>query len=250
MIASLPMYDTPATAGANDRFWTLVRDAFGRGPKCLDRDEDSHVTWQRPDLLLSQTCGLPYRSSLFDRVSLVGTPDYGVAGCAPGYYRSCLIVRADDPRGTIADFVEATLARNSACSQSGWAAIMDHLVENNSDFNFEGRILNTGAHALSAQAVAMGDADIAALDAVTWTLIQRENPFADRLRVMDVTRPTPGLPFICAQATDVASLHSAINSAIAALSAGDRETLCLKGLVQISKGAYLAEPLPPYESAL
>jgi hypothetical protein len=43
-------------------------------------------------------------------VELVGTPDFGNDGCAPGYYRSILIARADDPRSNFAEFAGAALA--------------------------------------------------------------------------------------------------------------------------------------------
>ncbi len=84
MTASLPMYDTPTTRAANDRFWHLIREDDTE----LDRVTDPHVTWMSQHLVLSQTCGLPYRRDLHGRVKLIGTPDYGVRGCPPGYYRS------------------------------------------------------------------------------------------------------------------------------------------------------------------
>ncbi|MFN7224061.1 MAG: hypothetical protein ACK4MS_08580, partial [Paracoccaceae bacterium] len=105
MIASLGMYDRPETSAANDALWALIRDALrdrGRdAPQALTRGEAAcWPAWQAPDLVLSQTCGLPFRSRLHDHVTLIGTPDYGVEGCAPGYYRSVLIARSDDPRQT------------------------------------------------------------------------------------------------------------------------------------------------------
>lgn len=244
MTASLPMYDTATTRAANDRLWALIRARLGQGPRTLDRATDPHQTWEDPGLVLSQTCGLPYRSVLHDRVTLIGTPDYGVRGCPPGYYKSYVVVRKDDPRRHLGTFRGATLARNDVRSQSGWAALEGHLAENNMGFSFRGHTHDTGGHARSAEAVAGGHADLAALDAVTWTLIKRENPVAAQLRVLISTRPTPGLPFIAAAGADQARLFEAIRLAIEDLSTRDRARLLLKGIVAIAPQAYLAEPLP------
>ncbi|WP_299504273.1 PhnD/SsuA/transferrin family substrate-binding protein [uncultured Roseobacter sp.] len=245
MTASLPMYDTGTTRSANDRLWALIRKHLGRGPLELDRETDPHDTWDASDLILSQTCGLPYRSELHGRVALVGTPDYGVRGCPPGYYKSYLVVRKDDPRRDLASFAGATLARNDVRSQSGWAAVEGHLSESDFGFSFVGNTTDTGGHARSAQAVHAGQADIASLDAVTWTLIKREMPMAKELRVLTSTRPTPGLPFITSKGADTQTMFEAITRAIQELSARDRAKLLLKGLVAIPASTYLAEPLPP-----
>jgi len=74
MIASLPMYDRPETRAANDRLWQAMRDALGYGPKGLTRNENPWDIWRAPDLLFAQTCSLPYRLALLDRVDIVATP--------------------------------------------------------------------------------------------------------------------------------------------------------------------------------
>jgi ABC-type phosphate/phosphonate transport system substrate-binding protein len=244
MIASLPMYDTVTTQAANTRLWALIRSRLDAERVELDRMTDPHETWDHPDLLLSQTCGLPFRMGLHQRVQLVGTPDYGVTGCPPGYYTSCIVVRSDDPRTDLRDFEGNRLARNDVRSQSGWAAIEGHLQEHGFDFDFQNRTIDTGAHRLSARAVMDGRADLASLDAVTWELIKREEPEAGQLRVLLTTRPTPGLPLITGMRQDLDRVFSAVSQAIDALDAQDREKLCLKGIVRIPKSAYLAEAIP------
>ncbi|MDW3222945.1 MAG: PhnD/SsuA/transferrin family substrate-binding protein [Paracoccaceae bacterium] len=239
------MYDGPTTRSANDRFWRLTRNRLGFGPDNLNRTDDPHDTWVRPDLVMSQTCGLPFRSGLHGRVSLIGTPDYGVTGCPPGYYNSCVIVRRDDPRRSLSDFKNARLARNDVRSQSGWASIEGHLAENDFGFSFLGKTLDTGSHAASARAVLDGTVDIAAIDAVSWALFQRETPAAQDLRVLVSTRPTPGLPIISSATADKDQLFQAISSALEALPEKDKASLLIKGLIAIPPEAYLSEPLPP-----
>lgn len=241
MIASLGMYDMAPMQAANDRYWALIAEALDvRVP--LTRGAGAYWdAWQSPELILSQTCGYPYRARLHDRVTLVGTPEYGLPGCAPGYYCSVFVARKDDPRDGLAAFDGARFAYNEPLSQSGWAAPQTHAQGLGIHLP---PTLQTGGHALSAAAVAEGRADIAALDALTWALLQRHAP-ALPLREVAHTTPTPGLPYITAKHRDPAPIAAAIRDAIAALSPDDRETLHLKGLVTIPSASYLAVPIPP-----
>ena len=156
MIASLGMYDFGPAQAANDRLWALIRTGLrGRGidaPEALTRGEHAYWdAWQSPDLILSQTCGYPFRARLQGKVTYVGTPDFGVEGCAPGYYRSVFVVRADDPRRTLAEFDGARLAYNEPLSQSGWAAPQTHAKKLGIRLP---PALQTKGHRLSARAVA------------------------------------------------------------------------------------------------
>lgn len=250
MIASLGMYDPPALQGANDRFWTAIRDALGFGPRALSRDRDLWDIWTDPALLFAQTCGYPYRARLHGRVQLIGTPDHRLEGCPPGHYRSVLVVRQDMQATRAEDLVAPRFAYNEALSQSGWAAPMTHLA---------GRVqisdyVQTGAHAASAAAVAEDRADLAALDALTWSILQRSDaPQTRALRVLETTTPTPALPYITAPrqtsgrdaARTAQAVTQAVSQAIDTLSAQDRADLHLHGLVQIPASAYLAIPTPP-----
>ena len=246
MIASLGMYDFGAAEAANDRLWALIRTGLrGRGiaaPEALIRGEPAYWdAWQSPDLLLSQTCGYPFRARLHDRVTYVGTPDYGVEGCAPGQYRSVFVARDDDPRTTLPEFDGAPLAYNEPLSQSGWAAPQTQAAKQGIRLRPE---IRTGAHRLSAKAVVEGKADIAALDAVTHALLQAEG-MAAGLRVIALTDPTPGLPFITAAGRDPAPIFDAVSQAIAALAPEDRATLRLQGIVRLPVADYLSVPNPP-----
>lgn len=251
MIASLGMYDRAETAAANDRLWAGIRDGLRArdiaAPEALTRGEGAYwPAWQAPDLVLSQTCGFPYRARLHGRVTLIGTPDYGVEGCPPGHYRSVFVTRTDDPRA-LADFDGLPLAYNEGLSQSGWAAPQNHAAALGLRLRPG---LCTGGHRLSALAVAEGRADLAALDAVTWEMLRRWEPAAAALRVVAVTDPTPGLPYIAAAGADAAATFDAVAEAIAALSPADRETLQLRGLIRIAPEAYLAVPTPPAPEGL
>lgn len=246
-IASLGMYDWPEIAPATDRFWAAIRDRLRAdaivAPDHLTRGADAHLpAWTSPALLLSQTCGMPYRTMLHDRVALVGTPDYGLPDADPGYYYSQLVLRADDPGG-FADHLTQRLAYNEAGSQSGWAAPQTHAAAAGGRFH---ATIATGSHRESARAVAEGRADIAAIDAVTWRLIGAHRPaLAASLRVLGHTAPTPGLPLITSPQHDALRIANAVAGAIADLAASDRDDLGLRDLIAIPAAAYLAIPTPP-----
>lgn len=246
MTASLPMYDMPDCRAANDRYWGLVRDGLRTAgvaaPDMLTRGmPDFMAHWQRPDLVLSQTCGFPFRAVLQGKVTLIGTPDFGLEDCPPGYYQSVFIVRSDDAREGLMAFKDARFAYNEAMSQSGWAAPQNHAA--GLGFRFQAKVQTRG-HALSAQAVLDGRADIAAIDAVTWRLLQRNNAAMAGLRVAGRTEPTPGLPYIAALGAKHRVVFDAVEAAIAALAPADRGALGIKRLLYIPAPAYLAVPTP------
>lgn len=247
MIATLPMYDRVELAPATDRYWAAIRDrlraAGMAAPDALSRGaDDLWPLWRAPDLVLAQTCGLPYRTRLHGKVTLVGTPDFALVGCPPGYYCSVLVARADDPR-SLAGLTAGRFAYNDPLSQSGWAAAHSHVAGLGLALH---PTLCCGAHRLSAVAVAQGRTDLAAIDAVTWRLMQRhDGGLTASLREVAHTAPTPGLPYITALGHDPAVLFATIAAALAGLADNDRQALGLRGLVMIPAAAYLAQPIPP-----
>lgn len=240
--ASLPMYDFAGVSEATDFLWSHLR----RGPLAEFRDVPDRLTrgmdlwdlWQSENLFLAQTCGFPFVHKLRGQVGLVGTPDYGVVPEKPGWYYSVVLCRHDDPRRTLADFEGATFALNETGSQSGCQALMHTLSTQFGPEKFLGDSLLTGAHVHSALALWEGKADIAAVDIVTWLHIQRDHPEVCGLRVLLQTEPTPGLPYITANAEDAVKLGECIAEGIQSLPAQPAETLFLKGFWRSSEADY------------
>jgi ABC-type phosphate/phosphonate transport system substrate-binding protein len=245
MIASLPMYHRPELAADHALLWQLIRAGLQKAgigaPEHLSQNAAGVDTWLNPSLVFSQTCGMPYRLKLHGKTTLIGTPDYGVQGCPPGYYRSAFIVHKNDARQQLTDYRDALFAYNEKLSQSGYAAAQ--VTAATQGFTFENMFLS-GAHRNSARIVADGIADIAALDAVTWRLIRQYDDMAAELRVLCWSTPTPGLPYITRQGADAAVYFSAVAEAIAALPPASRQILGLRGLVAIPARHYLAIPNP------
>lgn len=245
MIASLPMYDRPENQRANDRFYESFRDFFpGASPSVLTRSDDYWADWTSPNLLLSQSCSLPYRLRLHGRATIVGTPSYKIES-VPGCYHSKIVVRASDKRKAPREFANARLAVNGRDSQSGWTAAQ--VFASRHGFRFS-NFIETGAHVDSAYSIARGDADIAAIDALTWSMIEKWDNWASELKVLTRTEDTPATPYITARRDLAPELFGALEAAIAALPQEDRDRLGITGLLKVPVDAYLnvEEARTPY----
>jgi ABC-type phosphate/phosphonate transport system substrate-binding protein len=246
MIANLSMYARPETATAIADLWALTRKNLRvvgvDAPLVLSQDADLMSVWTNPALVLSQTCGMPYRKFLHDKVQLVGTPHFDLPDCPAGHYFSVFVVRKDDPRQRLTDFDTARFAYNEENSQSGFAAPFNHVAPQGITF---GDRIQSGGHTKSAELIALNRADIASIDAVTWELIKRYDAFSADLRVLERTKPTtPALPFITSLTHDPVVIRNALASALNRLPEEHKRALFLRGLVQISATDYLNIPDP------
>ncbi|WP_421780260.1 phosphate/phosphite/phosphonate ABC transporter substrate-binding protein [Kiloniella litopenaei] len=241
-IVSLPMYDWPEVQTYNDQFYKELRTSFSdqgfRAPTALNRAIAPMDQWLDDNLLLSQTCGLPFKTRLKDKVSLVGTPAYGI-NCGAGSYFSVIVVHQDASIDTLDELKGLTFAYNDKGSQSGYAALLYTLcsVGNAEDFRSS---FESGSHRKSIQDVATGRADFAAIDALSWELALRHEPAAKKLRVIATSEPTPTLPFITAQRSrkEIDKLHMAVVDAMLALSEENREALLLIGFSPLKERDY------------
>lgn len=244
MIASLPMYLRPENRAAHDAYYALIRQALqdhGRpAPAALDHDAPIWATWGRSDLVLGQICNLPYRTAFHDKVTLIGAADHGLPDTEPGTYYSLFVVRNADT-APLTSYTDKILAYNEPVSHSGWAA--PHIWAQDHGLQW-GKSLQTRAHSASAQAVAEGRADIAAIDAQTWRNIQRWGQVASALKVIGRTPCSPGISYITAGQVDPAPYFNAISQAISALDADDRAVLNLRGLVSFPQHRYLDLLIP------
>ncbi|QOV65172.1 phosphate/phosphite/phosphonate ABC transporter substrate-binding protein [Kosakonia pseudosacchari] len=207
---ALPMYNIaqPETAALGEALCELLA-ARGLPAQQMWPQSDLLAHWQGDDVLLSQTCGYPLMTQLPD-VQLVGCFHYLAPGCEGFCYRSLLVTR-DEERGTsLADFRGRRAVCNSADSQSGYN-VLRYLV---SRLPGEGRFFAeapqfSGSHRQSLLALHNRTADIAAIDCVTYALLQRLQPSLLRgLRVVAQSPLAPGLPLITAQQSSAATLAS------------------------------------------
>ena len=241
MIAALPMYDRMETRLETDRFWSLIADQNANAPKNLCRDIDLWEIWTDPNLFMAQTCGMPYRVKLRDSVSYVTTPDFGLPDCPAGFYNSVFLKYRGDDRD-LEQLCQGVFAYNDTLSQSGWAGPVQHMLDHGLRPT-QGR--QTGAHRASAELVAQRKADFCAVDAQTWRLMQRYDPWTQSLCVFDHSAATPALPYICGPNIDPRNVEASVLSAFSKLASTDKDILGIRQFVKLSPEMYFGIDTPP-----
>jgi ABC-type phosphate/phosphonate transport system substrate-binding protein len=242
------MYDLPELIEAHELFWRGLRGWLSEEgvtglPDRLDWPQDLDKAWRSPGLLLSQTCGYPLVRHLAGQVQLIGVPTYAAPGCDGINYSSALIVARDAPFQSLAELRGHVAGYNELNSQSGYNALRYAVAPLAMGRRFFGKVIETGRHEASIDAVSAGTIDIAAIDAVTYALIARYQParVAD-LRVLGFTQSVAGLPFITAIDTSpdqVARLRRGLERAFADPGLADiRQKLLLADCVFPSATAY------------
>ena len=232
-VAALPMYDFPELRGAHDAFWTALSarlEAAGVSnvPPALTGNLPHGDVWRHPSLLFAQGCEYPLATSFADRVRLVATPMYSAVGCEGARYRSAIVVRGAGagPRaggvvpgagvdggleagGALADFRGQRCAINGLDSNSGMNLLRAAVAPLATGGRFFGSVVVSGSHLRSVEMVAAGEADVAAIDCVSFAHFQRLYPsVVGQLRILGWTPSGPSLPFITARSASDATVQT------------------------------------------
>ena len=192
--AELPMYDLPELHSATDAWWSGIARAFRREgieqvPDRLTREQPIEG---RPDLLLSQVCGSNMAGEGREQFAYVATPCYTAPGCGGPLYRSVIVVPASCPAQTLEELRGSRCAINSYKSHSGCNSLRASLAPLAKGGQFFTSVTASGSHALSLALLASGQADVAAIDCITYALLARHRP-----QVLEDTRTiaqTPAAP--------------------------------------------------------
>lgn len=251
-LAALPMYDLAELRPVTDAWWAgLARHLRAAGipdaPPRLARDLAPEAVLASPRLLLAQTCGYPLTHALAGRLRLVATPAYRAPGCDGASYRSLIVVREAAMWTGLADVRGRVVAVNGLDSHSGCNVLRLMLAPLAAGGRFLGRVLLTGSHRASLEAVATGAADLAAIDCVSHALLARHAPAAlAGTRVLVASPPAAGLPYVTrADASDdvVERLWAGLSAALAdPVLAPVREALLIAGAERLPLAAYAVIP--------
>ncbi|MBF2789275.1 MULTISPECIES: phosphate/phosphite/phosphonate ABC transporter substrate-binding protein [Enterobacter] len=244
-LLAFPMY---AVDRADTRaLWLAVKGLLAARGVSVDRDpgwpeSDLLTHWKQPALILSQTCGYPLVTQLPD-VQVVGCFHYAAPGCEGSQYRSFLVVREEDGHLTLADFRGRRAVCNSADSQSGYNALRKIVTSLASGGPFFAQTSFSGSHRQSLIDVKRGAGDIAAIDCVTWALLQRHEP--ERLAglaIIDHTPLTPGLPLIASPNTSPETLNAIRDALHELVDAPEyrevRDAVLIDGFSVVTREAY------------
>ncbi|MYM66735.1 PhnD/SsuA/transferrin family substrate-binding protein [Pseudoduganella sp. FT55W] len=196
---SLPMYNvSPRLQREYEALLACVLSDAGVSDEVqLLAEPELPALWRRPDLLLGQTCGYPYVSFLRSVASLLATPCFDFAGCDGSDYTSVIVTRAVDGVGSLVEARGLTAAANDQHSNSGMNVLRHAVAPLARDGRFFGKVKWTGAHVASLRAVREGEADIAAIDCVTFGYLREASPYSIAgIKVLQYSASSPGLPLV------------------------------------------------------
>ncbi|MEG3177284.1 PhnD/SsuA/transferrin family substrate-binding protein [Sphingomonas sp. RB3P16] len=238
-IASLGMYDHGPQQAANDRLWReIARILSARGisgvPRDLERSRSLSAVLHDPAMLFGQVCGYPLVTETTLALRVLGTPVYDVPGAQGGVHRSFLVARHDDA-ATLDAYRDRRAAINGFDSNTGMNLLRATIAPIAAGGRFFASVTETGSHRASIAAIVRGDADIAAIDSVTFAAVQRDAPDATAaLRILASTTESATPPFVTARATPIETV-AALRVALAQVAedpglAETRATLFLTGI--------------------
>lgn len=247
-IVGLPMYDAPEIQGANKEFWRMLAETLQElgvqdVPDDLVNPHDLPAFWSNPNLIFGQTCGYPLTHKLCGEAELIATPCYDVKGADGPRYGSAIIVAHSSSLKKLTDAKNHVAAINGYDSNTGMNLFRVSLARAGARGAFFSKIIVTGSHRASVDAIIRGEADIASIDIVSLAHFNRFDPeLSSKIRIIVDTPKTPGLPFITSRA-NASLMREALRQALFAI-VNKRprlqalEPLLLKDIIVLPRTAY------------
>ncbi len=250
MIASLPMYDFDELRVAHETLWSCIASrlsahGFSDAPRRLTRSTSERRVWGDSQLLFGQACEYPLARSFANKLQLIATPCYTAPGCEGAKYRSAIVVRRSDPANSLRDLRGRRGVVNDWESNSGMNLLRHAVAPFAVMGRFFGEVKVSGAHRRSMRMIASGEADVAAIDCITFALCQRVEPaLTSALRILEWTAASPCLPFVAAIGVEM-PVGSLLRAALAQVMVDPalqwvRNELLLAG-VDLAPDVHLAE---------
>ena len=125
------------------------------------RFDSDQALLRDPGLFFGHTCGYPLMKHLKDHVIPFCVPVFDVPGTDGKLYSSRFIVAANSPVVTLDECQGNVAAINATDSNSGMNVLRYEIARYNPSAPFFSRVVQTGGHLQSLQAVADGIADVA-----------------------------------------------------------------------------------------
>lgn len=162
--------------------------------------EDIYQWWLQEDILLTQTCGYPFKLYLESKVQLVATPCYAVVGCDGAKYSSVFITsEAHKHWKSVGDAKGQRVALNLPDSNSGMNVLRAEVAQyvETLETSFFNEIKWSGGHMGSLKLVQENQADLAAIDCVTFAYAQKYAPETMKnIHILGYSQSTYALPYI------------------------------------------------------
>ncbi|MCH2547989.1 MAG: PhnD/SsuA/transferrin family substrate-binding protein [Alphaproteobacteria bacterium] len=203
---AFPMYVLPQMQADMRSLWIMVKTRLTMDgvenlpdePEFSDPLAQGHVP---QDLLMLQYCGYPYVTQWQESKQL--TPfaclHYDAPHCEGKLHRSVIVVAEQSKIKKLSKLKNSRVAINGYDSNTGMNLLRHTIAPIAKSTQFFSQVTVTGAHAASAQAVADGSADVAAIDCVTFAyLSDYDAALTAQLRVIATTETSPALPLFVA----------------------------------------------------
>jgi ABC-type phosphate/phosphonate transport system substrate-binding protein len=196
-----------------------------------------------PALFFGHTCGYPLMMRLRDQVTPFCVPVFDVPGAEGKLYSSHFIVGADSDIESIAQAEGKIAAMNNRDSNSGMNVFRRAIACCSQSGEFFSKVVETGGHLHSLEAVADGRADIAAIDCVSYQLIKDHWPeLVKQVRSIGYSAQTCGLPFVLPnnifESTDTGLIVENLNQALTMVPDQVRDVLHLLGFEAVEFSDY------------
>ena len=204
-------------------FWQFVRSYLEKQGVATASDlydaKSSIVSLAREGrLMLGQMCGLNFSRYREDIPGYLGSFILAEEGMPEGYYHSVIIASKKLEKISIDDLPvnELCAAISEKDSYSGRFALYQALGRDPAPCAFAS-VSYTGAHRGTLAAISCGQADIGAIDCLTWHMLQSACPEqVERVKVIGTSRPVPAPPLVSGLAEhseDLVLLKKAVKAA-------------------------------------
>ena len=213
------MYDMPEVRAALDTLWKglarkLKREGIPDVPDTIAHGRGLHDLWDGPRLLFSQCCGYDIVRRYAGKLRPIATPRYGAPGCRGSDYASVVVVGERCEQNDVLDMRGAVCVINGWESHSGMSALRALVAPSSRDGRFFSEVKVSGSHAVSLEMVRRHEADVTAIDCVTYALFESYRPEAlSGTRALGRTYRAPAIPYVTRWNEDkdtVARLRTAV----------------------------------------
>lgn len=207
-VASLPWYFFDEISWAYDVLWRHLAESldaagFESVPEALSSHRNYRAHWASENLLLTQCCGY-HIASRAQNLRVIGVPFFDVGNDGqPGRYRSLIVKRKDSRGRSILDFKGKRAVYNDNQSFSGHTALLCTVPRDRLNSEYFVAADGAGSHLDSVRRIISGDADVAAIDAVTYQIIMDHWPnLAEQLEIIEETILAPAPPYVTSSKRD------------------------------------------------
>jgi phosphonate transport system substrate-binding protein len=174
----------------------------------IDTAYVNDIPWQERERLFDEgeiqilwLCGLPYVHKADLRESdmeLLAVPvPAGSRYCGQPVYFSDVIVKEESPFRRFEELRGAVWAYNEPRSHSGYNVVWAHLSGMGETRGFFGKVVESGAHAVSLKMILSSQVDATAIDSTVLEWVIRQSPATrERIRIIAAFGPSPIPPWV------------------------------------------------------